>query len=104
RLRLSAGRMARAHELIPLARVYYLEPLEDEEPQTVAITRLSARQSFIELLKHTFRLDITDRAKLSADLGWLSRIAGLPIHFRLAIPWDLERLTLICRQITADLE
>jgi hypothetical protein len=60
--------------------------------KAVRIGRLTPREAVGRLLAHTHRLDVTDRARLTAELDALGRLAGRVPVFELAFPRDLRRL------------
>jgi hypothetical protein len=74
----------------PLSAIYVLAP--PGTAKVVRISRLVPREAVGRLLAHTHRLDVTDRARLTAELDALGRLAGRVPVFELAFPRDLRRL------------
>jgi hypothetical protein len=74
--------------------------LELEAPK---IDELSARESFAQLLRSTYRLDTTDTAMLSREFQALHSLIGRVPLRRLAIPSDFERLPAAREIVLADL-
>jgi hypothetical protein len=67
------------------------------------IDELSARESFAQLLRSTYRLDTTDPAMLSREFQALHSLIGrVPVR-RLAIPSDFNRLPAAREIVLADL-
>jgi hypothetical protein len=104
RLRLDNGRLPFCADPILLRRIYVLAPSEEtNDPQVISLAPLPPRDTFMELVKHTYRLDITDRASLGDEFEGLGRVAAsLPIC-RLAFPWDLSLLSAVRDAILEDL-
>lgn len=72
----------------PLRRVYFLG--EGAQPSPL-FRRLKASDALVELIKHSFLLD-TEREMLSFHFDALSRLAALPICYRLDYPRRYEAL------------
>lgn len=72
-----------------LHRVYFLG--EDTTQRTV-FERLKPGDALIELLRHSFLLDIEERQMLAAHFDELSSMVSQPIYFRLDYPRDFEHL------------
>ena len=51
--------------------------------------------ALVELVKHSFLLDIEERAMLAAHFDELSALAGLPIYYRLDYPRRYEDLAAV---------
>ena len=81
-----AGRRAAA----PLAAIYVLTP--PGAARGVRINRLVPREAVGRLLSHTHRLDVTDRARLAAELNALGRLAERVPVFELDFPRNLRLL------------
>ena len=79
---------------VEVRRIYVLAPPEAGAGRgRVRITACAPREAFIELFKHTYRLDLDDRTRLRDELESIGRIAGRPaLVYRLAFPRDLSRL------------
>ena len=62
------------------------------EEKSVSIAAVSPRDAFMELVKLTYLMDITDRRRLLDEFGRLSRIAALPLFYHLSFPRDFSLL------------
>jgi hypothetical protein len=60
------------------------------EAPTIAVP-CAPPQALVELVKHSFLLDIEARDMLIRHFDDLTRLAELPIYFRLDYPRDYER-------------
>ncbi len=67
----------------PLHRVFFLGEGDAPAP---TIELLRPAEALIELVKHSFLLDIEARDMLAAHFDELTRLAALPIYFRLDYP------------------
>ena len=76
----------------PLHRVFFLG---DGAAETPAIQALRPAESLIELVKHSFLLDIEARDMLVRHFDDLTRLAALPIYFRLDYPRDYAALVAV---------
>jgi len=76
----------------PLRRVYFLG---DGSVARGAFQRLKPTEALIELVKHSFLLDIEERAMLAAHFDELSALASQPIFFRLDYPRRYEDLAAV---------
>jgi hypothetical protein len=78
---------------VPLKRIFFLSPPggADQAPE-IAIERISPRDAFVGLVKFTYVLDITDRLMLGQMFDRLSRLALLPLSYRLSFPRDFSLL------------
>lgn len=87
------GRLPFASSPAPLAAAFVLASPEEDQNQTqVRLTRLSLRESFMELVKHAYLLRASDRGRLEAGFEFVGRVvARLPVH-RLSYPRDFSRL------------
>jgi hypothetical protein len=63
-----------------------------EAAQTVEITPLSPRAAFMELFTSSYRLDISDRARLRQAFDRYTELSVLPLFYRLAYPRNLAVL------------
>ena len=70
-------------------RVYFLG---EGAASDVAIVRTSASEAFVELMKHSFLLDIQARDAIAAHFDQLSRMVSQPIYYRLDYPRRFEML------------
>jgi hypothetical protein len=69
----------------------------------IAMTPLSPRDAFLELVQYTFNMDIGDRERLEQDFEAFSRLSVLPLFYRLTFPRDLSLLPFIHRAIIENL-
>ena len=72
-----------------LARVYFLG---DGRAEKVSFERLSASEALIESVKHSFILDIEDKALLASHFDRVAKLAQAPIYYRLDYPRSYEIL------------
>lgn len=92
-LGLNSGWLTCSSEPIPLRQVYLLSsPEEVGETRRISIVPLSPQEALVALVKHAFRLNITDRARLRAEFEHLSRVAASLIVYRLTFPRDFSLL------------
>lgn len=82
----------------PLRRIYFLG---DGTQQQVTFERLSAAEALIELVKHSFLLDIEAREMLAAHFDELSRLVSQPLCYRLDYPRRFENLASVRQAIVA---
>jgi hypothetical protein len=73
----------------PLRHVYFLG---NGEAQVPTINLLRPAAALVELVKHSFLLDIEARDMLVRHFDDLTRLAELPIYFWLDYPRDYEAL------------
>jgi hypothetical protein len=71
---------------LPLSTIYVLTHADNQEITSVTITPLAASEAFLETVKHTFQLDITDREKLGQAFRKYEWLAKSVPFFRLAFP------------------
>jgi hypothetical protein len=76
-------------EARPLRRVFFLGEGDVHVP---TIEPLRPAEALIELVKHSFLLDIEARDMLARHFDDLSRLAELPLYFRLDYPRSYEAL------------
>jgi hypothetical protein len=85
----------------PLIAIYIV--IRDSLQAAPKIDELSARESFAQLLRSTYRLDTTDSAMLSREFRALHSLIGrVPVR-RLEIPSDFEALPAARDIVLADL-
>jgi hypothetical protein len=72
-----------------LHRIYFLG---DGSASEIQFTMLSPREVMVELIKHSFLLDIEDREMLKEHFAAVSHLASLPIFFKLDYPRDYSEL------------
>ena len=83
--------------------MYFLAPAEEvEQVANVRISRLSARDVVVQLVKYTYLIDVTDRVRLLREFERLSRAATQPLFYRLSFPHGLSRLAEVRRSILND--
>ncbi len=94
RLSVDNGSWPFSREPVPVRRMYVLgHPEPTARPCAVSITALAPREAFIELVKHTYRLDLDDRTRLRDEFDSIGRVAARPsLVYRLAFRRDLSRL------------
>lgn len=80
----------------PLRRVYFLG---DGCAPEVMFQRMRPAEALIELVKHSFLLDIEEREMLAAHFDELSSLANLPIYYRLDYPRRYEDLATVRQAI-----
>lgn len=73
----------------PLRRVYFLG---DGSAGTVTIQPMREAEALVEWVKHSFLLDIEERALLGSHFDRVAKLANQPIHFRLDYPRRYENL------------
>ncbi len=76
---------------LPLTKIFVIDE-PDEGLREIKLTRLSAREAFMELVQHTFQLDIKDRSTLTNNSTLFGRLAGAGMFYRLSYPRDLALL------------
>lgn len=76
--------------------VYFLGTGVATAPQ---FERLSPGEALIELVKHSFLLDIEERELLATHFDELSRLAGRPLYYRLDYPRRFSDLTEVRKAI-----
>jgi hypothetical protein len=69
----SGGAVVFLRRTAPLRRVYLLDPARRGASLQPRIEPLSRRESVIELIKHSYVMDVTDGAKLAGHLDRLTR-------------------------------
>lgn len=84
-------------ETRPLRRVFFLGEGDALVP---TIEPLRPAQALIELVKHSFLLDIEARDLLARHFDDLTRLAALPIYFRLDYPRSYGALPAVHQAIT----
>ncbi|MBI2160005.1 MAG: hypothetical protein HYU25_06475 [Candidatus Rokubacteria bacterium] len=89
---------------VPLGRIYVLAPpIEHGGEAAIRIEPLSGRDSVMELVRYTFRLDIEDHRMLTREFLFLGTVVSrIPVR-RLTYPRDLSLLPAVHSVICADL-
>lgn len=105
--KLGVGRLGEAKAFsrrpTPLIAIYIVTRDTSPKMEAPKIDELSARESFAQLLRSTYRLDTTDPAMLSREFRALHSLIGrVPVR-RLVIPSDFDRLPAAREIILADL-
>lgn len=80
----------------PLRRIYFLGP--GSSPHLI-FERVKPAEALIELVKHSFLLDIEERDMLATQFDEFSNLVKQPICYRLDYPRRYEDLTLIRQAI-----
>lgn len=106
RVRVDGRRLRFCEGPTPLARVYVLDGDSSHAGDTseVRINPLSRREAFLELLKHSYRLDVRALPSLRDDFDRLARAANRMAIARLAFPRELARLGEVRDAIVRDLD
>lgn len=86
-----------SHERQPLRALYVLDRGE------LGITPLSQRDAIVELARHLYRVDPTDRARLLRELDRLAELTRLVPVRRLRYPRRFDALPAVVDAILADL-
>jgi len=87
---LAGGDIAFCDEPRPLGRVYFLS---DRQSADVAFCRIDASDALIELVMHSFLLDIEARELMASHFNQLSRLVAQRIYHRLDYPRRFDMLT-----------
>jgi len=89
----------------PLRRLYdIVHSPEMDERSDIVIEKLSARDSFMALVRCAFRLDITDRQMLTRQFKFLKRVASAVSVRRLSFRKDFQLLSAVREAILHDLK
>lgn len=75
-----------------LRLVYFLGEGIAQQP---VFERMNPAEALIELVKHSFLLDIEEREMLAAQFDELSRLVNQPIYYRLDYPRHFKELALV---------
>ena len=88
---------------VPLRAIYVLTPPRRRAPRQLRIRRLPARQAFMEIVRNTFNMAITDTARLERQFALASALSSsIPIR-SLSYPRRFEMLSAAKDAILADL-
>jgi hypothetical protein len=93
-------------EPVVVARLYFLTRGDDDAAAATTkplIERLPLHAAFMKLVKHSIRLDSTDRAMLEREFQFTRRIVDSVPAALLSLPNDLSKLRLVHDAIAADL-
>jgi hypothetical protein len=80
----------------PLHCVYFLGEGTQQQP---VFERMNPAEALIELVKHSFLLDIEEREMLAAQFDELSRLVSQPVYYRLDYPRRFKDLALVRQAI-----
>jgi hypothetical protein len=76
----------------PLGRVYFL----DETPSdSVRFEPVKSSDALIRWVRHSFLLDIEERARLTTHFAQVGALVKIPIHYRLEYPRNYDRLNAV---------
>ena len=88
-----------------LRRIYVLNSTEEAAPlQKTLIAPISPQLAFIELVKHTFQIGLSDRERLKKEFDFLNRIASLNLVYSIRYPRELSFLPSVRKAILANLK
>ncbi len=91
-------------EPVLVRRIYLLsEPPPEGPGEAIAIHPLPPQEGFMELVRHTYRLDLLDPQKLRDEFVRLARVIAVPLFRRLAFPRKLDLLPRVRAAILRDL-
>jgi hypothetical protein len=88
---------------VRLNRVYLLNRSEETDDTRIRIQAAPAREAFIELVRHAFRLDVGDRKMLARQFRSLQRLVEHVPICRLTYPRDFAHLQAVAGAIADDL-
>ncbi|MCC9077932.1 hypothetical protein FKZ61_017690 [Litorilinea aerophila] len=89
----------------PLSRVYVLLPPGDSTAgQEVTIRPMAANEAMLEVIRHAFQLDVTDRDWLAAAFHRYARLVNRIPFFFLAYPREHTLLPVVQRAIEQHME
>jgi hypothetical protein len=92
-------------ELKPLKRIYTIADSPEGKDETdIVIEKLSARESFMALVRCVFRLDITDQRMLKRQFHFLERMASTVSVRLISFPRDFKFLSAVREYILNDLK
>lgn len=87
---LADDEIAHCNTPLPLRAMYFLG---EGDTEAVTIETVSGRDAMIELVRHSFLLDIEEREMLMHHFAQLTELARLPMFFRLDYPRRYEMLS-----------
>lgn len=76
----------------PLRSIYFLGT---GDAPSIQIARMKSPVALLELVRHSFLLDIDAQEMLASHFDEISRIANLPIHYHLDYPRRFQELPLL---------
>ena len=95
--RLLAGDDATFCDTSRVLRCMYF--LGDGNTDTVSIEPVSGRDAMIELVRHSFLLDVEEREMLTHHFGQLVEMVKMPVFFILDYPRYYEELPKVCEAV-----
>jgi len=93
---LAGGDLAFCEKPRPIRRMYFLG---DGKVTSVEITRLTAAETSIELIRHAFLLDPEDRQGLARHFDHAVKLANQGFHYRLDYPRKFDELAQVRQAI-----
>jgi hypothetical protein len=79
-----------------LLRVYFLG---DGSAERLEMRRLSAAETLVEWVKHSFLLDIEEQPRLASHFDQVAALANRPIHYHLDFPRRYDELAAVRQAI-----
>jgi hypothetical protein len=89
---------------VTLRRVYLMTGSQDFDDTRIRIEVVPPRDAFIELVRHTFRLDAGDRTMLARQFRRLQRLVERVSICRLIYARNFDHLQLVAAAIADDLK
>jgi hypothetical protein len=87
---------------VPLKAIYVLRPPGSRTPPHVVIRKLSQRSAFVELVRNTFNMSVSDPARLERQFALATRLAMTVPVKSLSYPREFGMLTDAREAILAD--
>ena len=88
--------LAFSEQARPLRSAYFLGDGSATQPR---FERLSAAESLVEWVKHSFLLDVEEKPRLASHFDQVAKLANQPIHYRLDYPRRFEDLARVRQAI-----
>lgn len=89
---------------VPLKKIYMLTaPDQAATLSEIEIAQISRQKAFIELVKHTYRLDMTDKDRLRKEFDEIGNVLDHVGFAQLTYPRDMSKLASVHDAIIADL-
>ena len=79
-----------------IRRIYFLGDLETSK---IEFRKLSPQEAMVELIKHSFLLDIDDRKTMATHFDAVSKLSTLDVFYRLDYPRNYDELANVRSQI-----
>jgi len=95
------GELVFADRSVPLRNIYLLSPL-DEKADSVSILPMNLRDAYLELLTHTYRLDVTDRNRIKEECDLVARLIEAVNPRRLSFPREFDFLPKVRQALLSD--